>query len=74
MTTAIKYPDVQVNLSYEDGNAFVIINRCRTALRRHYIERGLSGLEEATNAFIKEATAGDYNHLLATCFKWFDIA
>lgn len=62
------HPEVRVRLVGEDGNAFAILACCREAARR-------AGLpEEQIDAFTAEATSGDYNHLLATCVRWFEIA
>jgi hypothetical protein len=62
-----KYKDIKVKLVGEDGNAFFILSRCLQAMKR----AGLS--EEERQKFQKEATAGNYDHLLATCIEWFDI-
>lgn len=62
----VKYPDVHVELVGGDGNAFFILGRCQKAARR----AGLS--KETIDEFHKEATSGDYDHLLQTCLKWFD--
>ena len=51
---------IKVRLINEDGNAFHILGKVRAALRR----AGES--QEFIEAFTKEATSGDYNHLLAT--------
>ena len=58
--------NVKVKMVGEDGNAFACLGRCRKAL-------GRAGKLEMWNEFHKEATAGDYNHLLATLSDWFDI-
>jgi len=50
----------------EDGNAFSIIGRARQVLKR-------AGRYEDIELFQKEATAGDYNHLLRTCNEWFEV-
>ena len=60
----IKHPEVQVDLIGEDGNAFAILGRVSRAMRR----AGVSKAER--DAFMKEATSGDYNHLLATVMRW----
>lgn len=62
-----KYPNIKVKLLGEDGNAFFILGRCLQAMRR----AGIS--EKERDEFRKEATSGNYDHLLATCFKWFDV-
>ncbi|MCE7886576.1 MAG: hypothetical protein DYH13_03620 [Alphaproteobacteria bacterium PRO2] len=57
---------MRVRLTGKDGNAFNILGLCKRAAQK-------SGLAEAeVKAFLDEATAGDYNHLLATCQRWFD--
>jgi hypothetical protein len=61
-----KYPDVKVRLSGEDGNAFAILGRVRSAMRKARIPK------EEIDAFMAEATAGDYDGLLVTCMKWVD--
>ncbi len=62
----VKYPHVAVQLTGQDGNAFAILGACRKAART----AGLGDTEIA--AFFDEASAGDYNQLLATCMRWFD--
>jgi hypothetical protein len=61
-----KHPEVNVKLVGDDSNAFAILGRCSSAARR-------TGLpEEEIDTFFKEATQGDYNHLLVTCMNWFN--
>ncbi len=62
-----KYPDITVELVGQNGNAFNILGICLRAMR----QAGLS--QEERDAFQKEATSGDYNHLLITCIEWFDV-
>lgn len=62
-----KYPDIKVQLTGRDGNAFCILGACLQAMRR----AGLS--KEEQEKFQAEATSGNYDHLLATCIEWFDI-
>ena len=62
-----RYPDITVDLIGHDGNAFTVLGRCRKAAR----DAGLSEDEIAT--FMTEATAGDYDHLLQTAMRWFDV-
>jgi hypothetical protein len=50
----------------EDGNAFNILGRARRALR-------LAGRGDEWAAFEAEATSGNYDHLLATAMKWFEV-
>ena len=62
-----KYLDIIIQLIGLDGNAFSILGRCRTAMKRARLP------ESEINEFTKEATSGDYNHLLATCVEWFNV-
>ncbi len=64
----VKYPHVDVELVGHDGNAFAILGRVRTAMKR----AGISSVE--VEKFIKEATSGDYDHLLQTCIKWVNVS
>jgi len=63
----IKYPNIKVKLSGKDGNAFAIMARVKRAMRDSNVP-----IEER-NIFYKEATSGDYNHLLSTCAEWVTI-
>ena len=65
---AVKYPNVRVQLTGQDGNAFAIIGRCVAAAKR----QGVS--EEECDKFVAEATSGDYNRLLATAINWFSVS
>lgn len=59
-----KYPDVHVQLTGEDGNAFAIMGKVSEALRKAKVSY------EERDAFIKEVMSGDYDNLLVTCMKW----
>lgn len=63
----IKYPQVSVQLSGEDGNAFSITNRVMAALRRAGVPR------EEIEAYWAETKTGDYDHLLQTTMRWVDV-
>ena len=58
-----KYPNIEVKLVGEDGNAFAILGRVRKALK----ENGVS--EDEILAFTEEAMSSDYSHLLATVMR-----
>lgn len=62
----VKFPDVTVDLSDEDGNAFVILGRVSKALKRANHKRGAA-------QFLKEATSGDYDHLLQTAMEYVNV-
>ena len=59
--------DITVQLSGEDGNAFNLMGIVNRALRN------ADAPQKDIDAFIKEATAADYNHLLRTCMKWVHV-
>ncbi len=63
----MKYPEVTVNLSNNDGNAFLIITRTAIALRR-------SGVDEPTiDEYRNQAKSGDYDNVLQTTMQWVDV-
>ena len=64
---AIKYPAVKVKLSSNDGNAFAVLSACKYEAKK-------AGLKhDQIKEFMDEAISGDYDHLLQTCMKYFDI-
>lgn len=60
----VKYPEVNIRLVGEDGNAFSIIVRVIEALRKAGVD------PRERDAFHTEATAGDYDNLLRTVMAW----
>jgi hypothetical protein len=67
-TERCKYPDVDVQLSREDGNVFSIIGRVSEALRRAEVP------PEEIKEFQNETMSGDYDHAIQTCMKWVNVA
>jgi len=63
-----KYPNITVNLVGNDGNAMTILGQCTRTARLN----GVS--QDEIDAFFTEATSGNYDHLLQTCMRWFDVA
>ena len=63
----VKYPDIAVQLTGVDGNAFSLMGTVADALRKG----GVSKYER--DEFFNEAMSGDYNHLLATCSRWVTV-
>ena len=61
-----RYPDICVQLTGEDGNAFAILGRTTRALR----QAGLA--QDEIDQYYAEATSGDYDHLLQTTMRWVD--
>lgn len=58
--TVLNQTGIKVKLIGEDGNAFYILGKVQRALRE------AKQSKEFIDAVIKEATSGDYSHLLAT--------
>jgi hypothetical protein len=65
--TDIKYPEVRVKLSGNDGNAFAIMGSVASALRK----AGVSADEIA--AYRDESMSGDYDNLLRTAMRWVSV-
>lgn len=63
---APKYPHVRVQLSGQDGNAFMILGLCQRAAK----DAGLP--KEEINVFYEEATSGDHDHLIRIAMCWFN--
>ena len=62
-----KYPEITVQLTDEDGNAFHILGKTKKAMRR-------AGLpEEECNRYVAEAMNGDYGELLQTTMRWVTV-
>jgi hypothetical protein len=62
-----KHPEITVKLVGHDGNAFAILGKCTQAMRSARLPQA------EIDAFMAEATAGDYDRLLQTCLRWFDV-
>jgi hypothetical protein len=57
----VKFPDVEVQLSGEDDNAFAVLGK---------VSRAGHGRGDQVDAYMAEATAGDYDQLLRTTMRW----
>lgn len=58
-----KYPNITVNLTSINGNAFSLIGATVKALRVNHIPK------EEIDAFKEEAMSGDYDHVIQTIMK-----
>lgn len=67
-TGPVRYPDVEVQLSGGDGNAFFITGRTQMAMRR----AGVS--DEEIGKYADEATSGDYDNVIQTTMRWVDVS
>jgi hypothetical protein len=64
----IKYPDIEVQLTGEDGNAMMIIGRVCNALRRAKIP------DVEIDLFTYGAMDGDYSNVLTTAMRWVSVS
>lgn len=64
----IRYPDVGVQLTGEDGNAMFVIGRVTKELRRAKVPNS------EISAFVDEATSGDYDNVLTTAMQWVSVS
>jgi len=63
----LTYKKPPVVLTGKDGNAFAILANVRQAMKQ------AGAKEEEIESFVREATSGDYDNLLSTCFKYVDV-
>lgn len=56
----------RVKLIGEDGNSFAILGKVKRALIK-------AGMHEEAERYIQEATASDYNNLLAVTNRYVDV-
>jgi|TARA_R110000803_G_scaffold37598_4_gene81027 hypothetical protein len=57
-----KFPNIEVQLTGTDGNAFSVIGKVKRALP-----------SDVRDEFMKEAMSGDYNNVLATAMLWVNV-
>lgn len=57
----------KIQLSGEDGNSFVIIGQCMKVARK------AGWTSEKLTKFREEAMSGNYDHLLRTVMKYFEV-
>jgi hypothetical protein len=67
METTTPLFDVDVQLVGEDGNAFAIMARVSSAIKK------AGATEEQVSAYFAESTSGDYDHLLRTAMKYVNV-
>lgn len=62
-----RYPYITVQLTGADGNGFNILALCHQAM----LKAGFG--KQDRDVFTKEATSGDYDHLIQTAMRWFTV-
>lgn len=63
----VKYPNLTVQLTGQNGNAFVIMGLVTNTMKRAKVS------QETINAYMAEATSGDYDHLLRTTMRYVNV-
>ena len=58
--------NIVVQLSGEDGNAYAVMGKVRTALKD-------GGHADLVKPFTKEAMSGNYDHLLLTAMEYVEV-
>jgi hypothetical protein len=66
-TETIKYPEIEVQLTGNDGNAFAIMGAVRTALKRAKVSA------DEIAEYTKQSTSGDYDNLLRVAMAWVTV-
>lgn len=67
-TNDVKYPDVHVQLSGTDGNAFAIMGKVADALRRAGVP------DNEVIEYRAESMSGDYDNLLRVAMRWVEVS
>jgi hypothetical protein len=65
--TTTRYPNITVQLTGNDGNAFAIMGAVRKALRRANVS------SEEIAEYTAQSTSGDYDNLLVTAMDWVTV-
>jgi hypothetical protein len=63
-----KYPEIEVEIIGQDGNAYAIMGAVQKALRNAEVSK------EEIDEYLKESMSGDYNHLLRTAMAWVSVS
>ena len=63
----VRFPDITVELTGTDGNAFAVLGKVQRELRHG------GATPEQVAEFHAEATSGDYDHLLQTVMRWVQV-
>ena len=64
---ATKYPEITVQLTGNDGNAFAVMGAVKKALRRANVSA------DEISEYIKQSMSGDYDNLLRVAMEWVEV-
>lgn len=62
-----RYPEIEVQLTGNDGNAFAIMGAVRKALRRANVS------PDEIDEYTKQSQSGDYDNLLFVAMSWVTV-
>lgn len=63
----VKYPEIEVQLTGNDGNAYAIMGSVRRALKRAKISA------DEIDEYMKQSMSGDYDNLLRVAMSWVTV-
>jgi hypothetical protein len=63
----VRYPEIFVQLTGLDGNAFSIMGRVMDALKKADVSK------EEIDEYYAQSTSGDYDNLLRTAAEWVSV-
>ena len=64
----VRHPEVSVQLTGQDSNAFFIMGRVASAMRRAGVPK------DEIDQYMTEAQSGDYDNVLRTTMRWVDVS
>lgn len=63
-----KYPEIEVQLSGNDGNAYAIMGAVQRALKRAEVP------QHEIEQYLNQSMSGDYDNLLRVAMNWVSVA
>lgn len=66
--SSVKYPEIEVQLSGNDGNAFAIMGAVSKALRRADVSQA------EIDQYLNQSMSGDYDNLIQTAMRWVSVS
>lgn len=63
----VKHPEITVQLTGQNGNAFMIMGLVAQAMRRAKVPK------DEIDQYMNESTSGDYNNVLVTAMRWVNV-
>jgi hypothetical protein len=64
----VKYPEIEVQLTGQDSNAFAVMGAVSKGLRKGGVSK------EEIEKCMNEMMSGDYNNLLRVAMSWVEVS